>query len=86
MELISIFLENLYPEADDASAEQAIQICNEYFKSNRDDYTDEDLLALYDSACEYKIPYWPQPLGWAVRGALRGNKYFELMDKKGLTK
>lgn len=82
-ELITIFLDNLYPKADDEAATAALDLCNKQFEENRDAYSDSDLIDLYDSACEYDI-HWPQPLGWAMRGALQGNKYFEMMDKKKL--
>ena len=85
-ELITIFLKNLSPEMDNESAIEALSLCNKEYKTNPSSYTTQDLLDLYDCACEYDVPHGPQALGWAMRGALQGNKFFEMMDKRPLTK
>lgn len=74
-ELISIFLDNLYPEKDEKSVLLALDLCNEYFQEHRDDITEDDLVALYDSAREYAV-HWPQPLGLTTAGAVGKRPFF----------
>lgn len=78
-ELITIFLDNLYPEMSNDSALLALDLCNEYFQEHKDTITEDDLVNLYDSAREYMV-HWPQPLGLATAKVV-GKRPFFIYDK-----
>ena len=90
MELIKVFLDNLYPDdkstPTNTDALHALEAVNDEYLSRVlpfEDYS-EEFLRLYDSARDYPEVTWPQPLGEDTYKMVRELECFKGNEMRGM--